>query len=103
MQYPETSMLKPMGGVLTSEALDGFCQDVLYSGIQPIRGDKLLESSVQPERMSTGFKELDGMLLGGLLRGSVTEFAGPANTCKTVVHLLLWISIDIVGLEHLNI
>ena len=56
-----------------------------------------------PQRMSTGFKQLDEMLLGGLLRGSVTEFAGPSNTCKTVVLLLIRISIDIVTLEHLTI
>ena len=92
-----------MDGALTSEAFDSFCQDVLYSGIQPVRGDKLLESGILPERMSTGFKELDEILLGGLLRGSVTEFAGPSNTCKTVVPLLLRICIDIVGLEYLNI
>lgn len=50
-----------------------------------MQGNKLLESTAPPQRMSTGFAQLDEMLQGGLLRGSITEFAGPSNTCKTVV------------------
>ena len=67
--------------------IDEFCQRVLYSGIWPIQGIELLESNATPQRLSTGFTKLDEVLQGGLLQGSITEFAGPSNTCKTMVTL----------------
>jgi len=70
---------------LTSQTFDHFCQDTIYSGIHSIQGNKLLETTFPRQRVSTGFAKLDEILNGGLLRGSITEFAGPTNTCKTVV------------------
>ena len=71
--------------MITRKALHKFCRTLIYSSIDPIQGDKLLESSAGPERTSTGFAQLDGILRGGLLVGAITEFAGPSNTMKTVV------------------
>ena len=70
---------------MTSQTFDHFCQDVIYSGIHSIQGNRLLETTFPRQRVSTGFAKLDEILNGGLLRGSITEFAGPTNTCKTVV------------------
>jgi hypothetical protein len=67
------------------QTLDDFCHNVLYSSIRAIQGNVLLDSCPQSQRLSTGLSSLDGILKGGFLRGSITEFAGPSNTCKTVV------------------
>jgi len=72
-------------GKVNEQELDEFSRDVIYSSIHPIRADKLLTSTPDAERLSTGFKELDQILQGGLLKSSITEFAGPPNTGKTVV------------------
>ena len=67
------------------QELDGFCNDIIYSSIHPIRADKLLSSTESPQRISTGYKLLNEILRGGLLPGSITEFAGSSNTGKTLV------------------
>ena len=75
--------------LLTIQELAGFRREIVYSNIHPVRGDKLLASTVAPQRLPTGFVKLDEILEGGLLRGSITEFAGPSNTGKTVVPIIL--------------
>jgi RecA/RadA recombinase len=67
--------------------LNQFLQSVVYSGVHPIQGNKLLSSVPVPQRISSGSPNLDGILKGGLLPGSITEFAGPTNTGKTLVSL----------------
>jgi len=67
------------------QTLERFRRELIYSSCRPVRADKLFTSAVPKQRLSTSFPELDGILQGGLLRGSITEFAGPTNTGKTVV------------------
>jgi len=68
-----------------SQELERFCEQVVYSNISPVRGDKQLSITTEYQRLATGFPQLDGILRGGLLRGGITELAGPTNTGKTVV------------------
>ena len=69
------------------QILEGFCRDLVYSSRRPVRADKLINPVAPQQRLSTNFSELDDILHGGLLRGSITEFAGPTNTGKTIVRV----------------
>jgi len=80
LYFPDTHLTD-----CVSQILERFRTELIYSSCRPVRADKLVTCAVPKQRLSTSFPELDGILQGGLLQGSITEFAGPTNTGKTVV------------------